>query len=1302
MTRFAALYCKLIPGLSLGLIAATMFLLPTYAATPAATTTTLTITESGQSVSTVAQGSLLTLTATVTSGTGAVTPGQVNFCDANGASCSDIHFLGTAQLTSTGTAVMKMRASPGQHSYKAVFLGALNAPTPVQTSSSAPWSLFVQPSSISTTSVLSATGTDPYTMTCKVSGTAPNSVAGPTGTVTFTDLQTNGVLGTATLGSPAQTRSLLGYVNYTTGAGPVAVVYGDFNGDGVLDLAVPSQPDNTLSILLGNPDGTFQAQRTYTVSSYPLGVAVGDFNNDGKLDLAVTNYTVNTVTILLGNGDGTFTKFATAPATGSGPAEVVDGDFNGDGKLDLAVTNAGAGTVSVLLGNGDGTFQAQKSYAVGTQPLDIVAGLFRGNGQPLDLVVANYGGESLSVLQGNGDGTFQTQKVLTSGIGASPNITAGDFNGDGILDIGAAGGAGGFWWTTVQLGNGDDTFRSSPVPVPNTVLYPSRITATDLNNDGVPDLAIADNHGSTVLLLYGNGDGTMTVGPSYPVGTTPYAIGAGDFNGDGLADLAVANEQGNVSILLENVSTSASATIQSVTLIAGAKPTHALQCNYAGDVNYAASVSNQITETIAPATPIVVVDSASTPFGPGALRLAAYVEFTRSVVPTGAVTIQVDSGPSLTASCRAASPLTQFCTVTYPTGTLSGGSHTILATVASDANYKSNSGTSILTVTKLSPMLVVWPISTTYGSASTTLPAYLEYAPGLTIFPTGAVTLWVDSGPSLTATCRGTAFPLICSVSYPTATLSVGTHTISGTLAADVNYNGASGSRTLTITKATPILVVSPISITYGTKSANLATYVESIGSIAPSGAVTLQVDSGASVTASCKGVVSSSTRFCTVSYPTATLPAGSHTITATVASDANYNATSKAGTLTITQATPILAVTPSSITYGTKSANLATNVQYAGALAPAGAVTIQVDSGSALAASCKAASASTLSCTVSYPTGPLALGSHTITATVASDTNYTAASKTGVLTITQATPILVVSPISIAYGTKTTTLATYVEYSGVLAPAGAVTLQVDSGPALTASCRAASSSTLFCTVSYTTGTLILGSHTITAAVGSDANYTAASKTGTLTITQATPVLVVSPRSITYGTKSVNLATYVEYSGAIAPTGSVSLQVDSGASLPASCSASSSSMLFCSVSYATGTLPTGSHTITATVASDTNYTAASKTGALTITQATPILVVSPRSITFGTNPTTLAAYVEFSGTVAPTGAVTLQVASGSALTASCKAASSATLFCTVSYATGTLPVGSHTITASVVSDANYYAASKTGTLTVTQ
>ena len=98
MLRSAALRRKLIPSLSLGAIALTVLLLPTYAATPATTTTTLTITESGQPVATVTQGSLLKLTATVTSGTSAVTTRQVNFRDASGASCSDIHFLGWAQL----------------------------------------------------------------------------------------------------------------------------------------------------------------------------------------------------------------------------------------------------------------------------------------------------------------------------------------------------------------------------------------------------------------------------------------------------------------------------------------------------------------------------------------------------------------------------------------------------------------------------------------------------------------------------------------------------------------------------------------------------------------------------------------------------------------------------------------------------------------------------------------------------------------------------------------------------------------------------------------------------------------------------------------------------------------------------------------------------------------------------------------------------------------------------------------------------------------------------------------------------
>ena len=94
----------------------------------------------------------------------------------------------------------------------------------------------------------------------------------------------------------------------------------------------------------------------------------GDFNGDGRTDLAVANVDpYSTVSVLLGNGDGTFQAQLTN-AVGSSPDAIVAGDFNGDGRTDLAVANYGDNTVSVLLGNGDGTFQPQVTYAVGRYP----------------------------------------------------------------------------------------------------------------------------------------------------------------------------------------------------------------------------------------------------------------------------------------------------------------------------------------------------------------------------------------------------------------------------------------------------------------------------------------------------------------------------------------------------------------------------------------------------------------------------------------------------------------------------------------------------------------------------------------------------------------------------------------------------------------------------------------------------------------------------------------------------------------------------------------------------------------------
>src|SRR5439155_1700338 len=151
------------------------------------------------------------------------------------------------------------------------------------------------------------------------------------------------------------------------GSGPVAVAVGDFNRDGKLDLAVAdygsgchgylcNTSSTTVSVLLGNGDGTFQAPRTFVAGIGPNSVAVGDFNGDGILDLAVANYISWTVSVLLGSGDGAFRAVLPALSPDRGPTSVVVGDFNGDGIQDLAVAHYRSTTVSVLLGHGDGTF----------------------------------------------------------------------------------------------------------------------------------------------------------------------------------------------------------------------------------------------------------------------------------------------------------------------------------------------------------------------------------------------------------------------------------------------------------------------------------------------------------------------------------------------------------------------------------------------------------------------------------------------------------------------------------------------------------------------------------------------------------------------------------------------------------------------------------------------------------------------------------------------------------------------------------------------------------------------------------
>lgn len=187
---------------------------------------------------------------------------------------------------------------------------------------------------------------------------------------------------------------------------PYAMVAGDFNDDGKMDLAVTNPTANTVVILLGNGDGTFTLGATVPVGSNPLSIVAGDFHHCGTLDLAVANTLDNTVTVLLGDGKGNFAPSRNSPlSVGSVPQGIAIVDFYGDGNLDLATANYADGvhgTVSILRGQGDGTFRRGPDIAVGGGPVALVGGNFGGllddllallePNVPHDLAVANHAG----------------------------------------------------------------------------------------------------------------------------------------------------------------------------------------------------------------------------------------------------------------------------------------------------------------------------------------------------------------------------------------------------------------------------------------------------------------------------------------------------------------------------------------------------------------------------------------------------------------------------------------------------------------------------------------------------------------------------------------------------------------------------------------------------------------------------------------------------------------------------------------------------------------------------------------------
>ena len=349
----------------------------------------------------------------------------------------------------------------------------------------------------------------------------------------------------------------------------------DFNNDGKPDLAVVNQgpssaSQSSLSVLLGNGDGSFQPAVTTAVlnggagNGNALSVAVGDFNGDRLLDVALNTSGTSAnpaVEVMLGKGDGSFQPNHLILPVAQIPLSVAAGDFDGNGALDLVTANSN-GTVSVLLGNGGGSFRPRTDLTVGGSPHSVAVGDFNGDGR-LDVVTTQQLTDTVSVLLGHGDGTFARPLVFAaSGQNFTPqSLALGDVNGDGKLDLVIKSVSvldSDAFQVGVLLGNGDGTFQA-PLLGAAQPDGSGDLVLGDFNNDGRIDAAVADQLGASsgnLSVFAGNGDGTFQSLIRLDLltgGDDPLGVAAADLNGDGLVDLVAANASSStVGVLLNN------------------------------------------------------------------------------------------------------------------------------------------------------------------------------------------------------------------------------------------------------------------------------------------------------------------------------------------------------------------------------------------------------------------------------------------------------------------------------------------------------------------------------------------------------------------------------------------------------------------------------------------------------------------------------------------------------------------------------------------------------------------------------
>lgn len=771
-----------------------------------ATTTTLTVLAGGNKVSAVSSGTAITLTAMVTASGSSVRQGQVNFCNAGAARCTDINILGTIALND-GTAKLTLRPAPGTYSYKAEFVGTPGAVTSYTASTSIPTALTVTGAYQSTTTIAATGLPGSYTLAASVYGFNKNiSAPAPTGAISFIDTTTgNSTLATSALSASSSGPYWITPSVVTAGGETNSIISGDFNNDGNPDFAIGMDyATPPIAVYLGDGHGGFQAEANNSISASGDPVLVTDFNGDGNPDILMSSAPLgpSALTVLLGKGDGTFTTAPDSPIyTNYGAYPIVCTDFNGDGIPDLAV--AGGYYLVVLLGKGDGTFTQMPISSSTIAQAELFSGMvtadFNKDGKPDIAITDNTFQQTITLYLGNGDGTFTqgtTINVSDESGGSDVNLTVADFNRDGNLDLATSiyGNPGAL---AIYLGNGDGTFAPASGSPFSTIEWSNTVKVGDFNGDSIPDIYVTGGTNTQDLAIYlGNGDGSFTLVPAANTPQIPCCFNTTltDLNNDGVTDIIASSfYDGQAEIYLTSPTLS-TATVNNIS-VSGQSPQQVL-ASYPGDSTYNASESGTTPLEVQTAAPI---------FMPASGAIGQTQSITISTTTPGATIYYQTSG---------AYDIPQWIPYTGPLQFPVQGSIAIQAYAAAPNYGQSQTTTANYTVVpQTTPTLTVTPGSSKITTAQALSLAVVVSSSSGNPIPTGSVILTGGGYTSAAATLSGGS----ATINIPAGSLTVGNNSLT------VSYSPDSASSSIynSTSKSVSVAVTAPPGFTLSASPAS-------------------------------------------------------------------------------------------------------------------------------------------------------------------------------------------------------------------------------------------------------------------------------------------------------------------------------------------------------------------------------------------------------------------------------------------------------------------------------------------------